>query len=127
VGRANGGGRFDRLDLDNRLYADLVDNNPHGRRVHVGPGDVGGCGCPDGVVIRRKLDRCDADRRHSRAHLILQRDELESGGHAVVDRRFVHGTVDRRRRRRTALDHQRGLADPWRGSIVASACSSLRS
>ena len=65
--------------------------------------------------------------RHARAHLILQRDELESGGHAVIDRRFVHGTVDRRRRRRSALDHQRGLADPWRGSIVASASSSLRS
>ena len=56
-----------------------------------------------------------------------QHDELDSGGHAVIDRRSVHGTVDRRRRRRTAVDHQRGLADPWRGSIAASASSSWRS
>ena len=127
AGRGQRSGRYDRLDLDNRLYADLVDNNPNERRVHVGPDDVSGRGCPDGSVVRRKLDRCDADSRHARAHLILQHGGLESGGHAVTDLSFVHGTVDRRRRRRTAFDHQRGLADPWRGSIVASASSSLRS
>ena len=86
---------------------------------------------PDCPVVGRKLDRGDADprdadRRH--AHVVTRgHDELESGSHAVTDRRPVHGTIHRRRRRRSALDHRRGLSGTWRGSTVESASSSSRS